>query len=135
MLENELIDVGFVGAKINDELNYTKFLGDELKLITYRDFDIQPEITISELKKVPLIINQKEAGVRKYLEEKLMQYNISFSDLNIISEIGLPEASLNVIRAGVGCAFIPSVMLDDIKQKEDIKIINIKILTHQEIIT
>lgn len=126
MLENELIDVGFVGARINDALNYTKFLGDELILITHLDYDIEPEITISELKKVPLIINQKEAGVRKFLEEKLRQYNISFSDLNIISEIGLPEASLNVIRAGLGCAFIPSVMLDGRKEKDDIKIINIK---------
>ena len=56
--------------------------------------------------------------------EKLKKHNVDLSDLNIISEIGLPEASLNVVRAGMGCAFVPSVMLDG--EKDELKIIKIK---------
>jgi DNA-binding transcriptional LysR family regulator len=126
MVENELIDIGFIGAKTNDGLIYHTFLGDELKLIAHRDFDVPSEITLAQLKKVPLIINQKEAGVRKFLTHRLKKYNIELEDLKIISEIGLPEAALNVTRTGVGCAFIPSVILEEEIKKGDLKIITIK---------
>ena len=126
MLENELIDIGFVGAGISDALDYTKFMGDELVLVTRKNFDIPSEITISDLKSVPLIINQKEAGVRKSLEEKLGAINTNLSELNVVSEIGLPEAALNVVKAGFGCTFIPSVMLDEGDDKGELKIVRIK---------
>ncbi|MFW6138316.1 MAG: LysR substrate-binding domain-containing protein [Spirochaetota bacterium] len=126
MVENELIDIGFVGARMNDTLEYTTFLGDELKLTTHKDTDIPEEIDLDYLKKVPLIINQKEAGVRRFLIQKLKEYNIDITELNIISEIGLPEASLNIIRYGVGCAFIPSFILESEMKKGDLKAITIK---------
>jgi DNA-binding transcriptional LysR family regulator len=126
MLEDELIDIGFVGAGISDALDYTKFMGDELVLVARKDFDIPSEITLSELKSIPLIINQKEAGVRKSLEEKLGASNTSLSELNVVSEIGLPEAALNVIKEGFGCTFIPSVMLDGHENKDELKVIKIK---------
>jgi len=126
MLENELIDIGFVGARISDVLDYAKFLGDELVLVTRKGDDVPSEITLSELKSLPLIINQKEAGVRKSLEEKLGSNNMSLSDFNVVSEIGLPEAALNVVRAGFGCTFVPSVMLDNGNGDDELKVIRIK---------
>jgi len=126
MVDNGLIDIGFVGAKINDRLNYTKFMGDELVLVTRKDYDIPSEITLQELKKIPLILNQKEAGVRKFLDENFKTYNININDLNIVSEIGLPEAALNVVRYGMGCTFVPSILLEDDKNKNDLKVISIK---------
>jgi len=126
MLENELIDIGFVGARISDGLDYTKFLGDELVLVTRREYDIPSEITLSDLKSVPLIINQKEAGVRKSIEEKFGTNNMSLSDFNVVSEIGLPEAALNVVRAGFGCAFVPSVLLDGSNDENEVKVVKIK---------
>jgi len=126
MVDNGLIDIGFVGARINENLNYTKFMGDELVLVTQKDFDIPSEITLQQLKKIPLILNQKEAGVRKFLEENLKKYNININDLNIVSEIGLPEAALNVVRFGMGCTFVPSIFLENDKDKDELKIISIK---------
>jgi len=126
MVENGIIDIGFVGAKLEDRLEYRSFLGDELLLVVQKDFDVPATLTLAGLKKIPLVLNQKEAGVRKFLENRLKNYNISFSDLNIISEIGLPEASLNVVRAGIGGAFIPSIMFQNIDNREDLKVIKIK---------
>jgi len=126
MVENGIIDIGFVGARQDDGLEYRSFLGDELLLVVQKDFDLPSTLTLAGLKKIPLILNQKEAGVRKFLENRLKNYNISFSDLNIISEIGLPEASLNVVRAGIGGAFIPSTMLKNVDDREDLKVIKIK---------
>ena len=126
MVENELLDMGIIGAVANDDLNYESFLGDELKLVASKQLDLPTTITLSQLKEAPLIINQKESGVRKFLEKKLEEYGIDFSDLNIISEIGLPEAALHVVRLGMGCAFIPSIICDREMKKGDLRVVNIK---------
>ena len=126
MVENEMLDVGFVGAIVDNNLNYLSFSGDELKLVASRDLDIPSKISLSQLKELPLIINQKESGVRKFLEKKLEEYNIFFSELNIISEIGLPEALLSIIRMGMGCAFIPSIIYEKVMHDGDLKVIEIK---------
>lgn len=126
MIENEIIDIGFVGAIVNDGLNYRSFSGDELKLVSHRDYEVPARITVSQLKDVPLIINQKQSGVRKFLEKKLEEYNINLSNLNIVSEIGLPETLLSVVRLGMGCAFIPSIIYEREEKKGDLKVIEIK---------
>ncbi len=126
MVENEILDMGFIGAVMDNGLNYKSFSGDELKLVSQKDFDIPSKINLSQLKEIPLIINQKESGVRKFLEKKLEDYGIYFSELKIVSEIGLPEALLSVVRMGMGCAFIPSIILERFMEEGDLKIIEIK---------
>jgi DNA-binding transcriptional LysR family regulator len=125
MVENELLDIGFVGAITQDELEFESFSGDELCLVAGRDFDVPDAISIPELKEIPLILNQKESGVRKFLLQKLEESKISISDLNIISEIGLPEALVRFVRMGMGCAFVPSIVLERELAADDLKIISI----------
>jgi DNA-binding transcriptional LysR family regulator len=126
MVEKEMLDVGFVGAVMNNDLQYRSFKGDELKLVAHKDFKVPSSITLPKLKSIPLIINQKESGVRKFLETKLSENGILFQNMNIISEIGLPEALVEFTRMGMGCAFIPSIILDREIQKGDLKVIEIK---------
>ncbi len=126
MVDNEIIDLGFVGAIINGGLNYKSFSGDELVLICSKDSGLPDEITLEELKNIPIILNQKESGVRRFLEERLKAYGLDINDLNVISEIGLPEALINVVKLGMGCAFIPSVLVEKEYNNGNIKIINIK---------
>jgi DNA-binding transcriptional LysR family regulator len=126
MVENEMLDVGFVGAVMNNDLDYKSFSGDELKLVAHRDFKVASSITLPKLKNIPMIINQKESGVRKFLERKLEENGILFENMNIISEIGLPEALIKITRMGMGCAFIPSIILDREMEKGDLKVIEIK---------
>jgi DNA-binding transcriptional LysR family regulator len=126
MVENEMLDMGFVGAITDNNLNYRSFSGDELKLVARKDFDIAEKVSLSQLKEIPLVINQKESGVRKFLEDKLVEYGMSLSELNIISEIGLPEALLSIIRMGMGCGFVPSIILDRYIKEGDLKVIEIK---------
>jgi DNA-binding transcriptional LysR family regulator len=126
MVEKEMLDVGFVGAVMNNDLEYRSFKGDELKLVAHKDFKVPNSITLPKLKTIPLIINQKESGVRKFLESKLGESGILFQNMNIISEIGLPEALIEFTRMGMGCSFIPSIILDREIQKGDLKVIDIK---------
>jgi DNA-binding transcriptional LysR family regulator len=126
MVENEMLEIGFVGAVMNNDLNYRSFSGDELRLVAHKDFDIDDSITLPDIVTVPLIINQKESGVRKFLEKKLEENGIYFDQMNIISEIGLPEALIEIVRMGMGCAFVPSIIMDREAKKGDLKSIDIK---------
>jgi DNA-binding transcriptional LysR family regulator len=129
MIENELLDIGILGAIVSNELDYTSFLGDELRLVASKQLDVPSQITLSKLKDLPLVINQKESGVRRFLEKTLEENGLYFSDLNIISEIGLPETLVNVVRLGMGCAFIPSIICEREMKKGDLKTIAIKNFT------
>jgi len=126
MVENELIDLGFVGAKVNGEFSYRSYSGDDLILICNENSQIPERITLEEIKKIPLILNQKESGVRCFLEDKLKEYSVNINDLNIISEIGLPETLINIVRMGMGCAFIPSIIVNREIEKGGIRIIDIE---------
>jgi DNA-binding transcriptional LysR family regulator len=126
MVENELLDIGIVGAIVGGGLDYRSFPGDELKLVAPKKMDIPSQITIARLKELPLVINQKESGVRKFLEKKLEEYGVTFADLNIVSEIGLPEALVHVVRLGMGCAFVPSTICDRETEKGELKVVGIK---------
>ena len=126
MVENELLDLGFIGAVTSDALEFQSFLGDELKLVANRDYDVPEEIDLSRLKEVPLILNQKESGVRKFLVRQMEESGIYLTDLNIIAEIGLPEALVKFVRLGMGCAFVPSVILDREMPAGDLKVVDVK---------
>ena len=126
MVENEIIDLGFVGAVVNGDLQYKSFSGDELVLVCSKDFPVPDTISLGELKNIPLILNQKESGVRKFLEDRFREYGLQIDDLNVISEIGLPEALINVIKLGMGCAFIPSILLQKECSDDDVKKIEIR---------
>jgi len=126
MVLNELVDVGFVGAIVDDKLEYISLKGDEIKLVAPASMEIPPKITLAQLKKVPLIINQKESGVRQFLENKLEEYRLSIADLNIVAEIGLPETIISFVKKGMGCAFLPSIILDREMQDGEMKVVDIK---------
>lgn len=126
MVENELLDLGFIGAVTSDALEFQSFSGDELKLVANRDYHVPEEIDLSQLKEVPLILNQKESGVRKFLVRQLEESGIYLADLNIIAEIGLPEALVRFVRLGMGCAFVPSVILDREMSAGDLKVVDVK---------
>lgn len=126
MVLNELVDIGFVGAIVDENLEYVSLKGDEIKLAAPASMEIPPKITLAQLKKLPLIINQKESGVRQFLENKLEEYRLKITDLNIIAEIGLPETIISFVKKGMGCAFLPSIILEREIQNGEMKIIDIR---------
>ena len=133
MVENELIDLGFVGAKVNGEFNYKSYSGDDLVLVCNEDSNMPERITLEGLKEIPLILNQKESGVRCFLEKKLNDYGININDLNVISEIGLPDTLINIVKMGMGCAFIPSIVVDREINKGGLRIVDIEnFIAHRE---
>jgi DNA-binding transcriptional LysR family regulator len=125
MVENELLDIGFIGAVTNDDLVFHSFLGDHLALIAPEDYDIPSRISVSQLKDIPLILNQKESGVRKFLLKQLESSKLDLSELNIIGEIGLPEALISFVRMGMGCAFIPSIILEQTPGPDGLKVVEV----------
>ncbi|QKT04571.1 LysR family transcriptional regulator [Ectothiorhodospiraceae bacterium 2226] len=109
MVENNVIDLGVVEAPVaNKNLVVEQCRLDQLVLI------VPPGHALAELKSVPLerlleypyICREEGSGTREVLMETLQGAQLAPSDLNIIMELGSPEAIKGAVEAGMGVSIL-----------------------------
>lgn len=89
------IDIGLVeGVSRLPNLKYTPFMEDELVLITssgskYAEKD---EISLDEMKKIPLLLRENGSGTLDVIKEELQKHGLSLSEFNIIMQLGSTES-------------------------------------------
>jgi len=62
-------------------------------------------ITLSELKKAPLIIREKGSGILKIFEKIINSLGLTMDELNIMTEMGSIDAIKSTVEAGMGISF------------------------------
>lgn len=100
LIKNE-IDFGLVEGRVkNRDLKYEIFLQDELTLVTSsKNKSIAAnEITIEQLKKLPLVLRERGSGTLEVFEYELKKHKIKLNDLNIVMYLGSTEAIKNYIE-------------------------------------
>lgn len=94
-MQEHRIDLALVeGNTRQPNLKYTPFLQDELVAIVHThskwmDYD---EITLDELKEVPLVLRERGSGTLDVLITALHKHNIKLSDLTIRMHLGSTES-------------------------------------------
>jgi DNA-binding transcriptional LysR family regulator len=99
LIKNE-IDLGLVEGRVkNHDLKYEIFLQDELTLVTSskNKSSTANEITIEQLKKLPLVLRERGSGTLEVFEYELKKHKIKLNDLNIVMYLGSTEAIKNYI--------------------------------------
>jgi DNA-binding transcriptional LysR family regulator len=89
------IDIGVVeGNSKNTQLKYVPFLKDEIVAVahTSQKLSERDEITLDELKDIPLVLREIGSGSLDVITDKLRQYKIKLKDLNIIMNLGSTES-------------------------------------------
>lgn len=105
------IDLGMVeGSSRLLNLRYTPFIKDELVVVTSTESSLAQydEITLEELKQLPLVIRENGSGSLDVLEVGLAKHQIKISSLNILIQLGSTE-SIKLFLENTDCLGIVSI--------------------------
>ncbi|WP_256200846.1 LysR substrate-binding domain-containing protein [Virgibacillus halodenitrificans] len=107
-IKDQIIDVGLIETPMDDpRIMIEPFLEDELILITAPNyFDNEDEITLEQLKNVPLITRERGSGTRAVVNQYLKQAGVTMDDLNVVMELGSTEAIKSAVESGLGVSII-----------------------------
>lgn len=101
-------DIGFiVGAVEKPGLVCEKSFSDDIHLVAAWDYDVQGGMTLSDLRKYPLItLNERFSSYRLLLEQlKSLGYNIE--DFNVLYHMDSTESVKALVAEKCGMAFLP----------------------------
>ncbi len=102
---NQSLELGFVGNQRRDShLIFKSFFEDEMVLVISpsHPFAKKKRISLEEFLTIPLILQQKGAGVRETFLESLKAQGVNLSDLNYFMELGLQDSAKSAVMAGFG---------------------------------
>ena len=125
-MQNEDIDVGFVGATDNNaKIEYKKFMEDTIVLIAPKSF--ATPIDRQDLKKYPLIARESGSGTRNSFESALAKTGeLKPSDFNIFAELTDTQAIKEAVKNGMGISYISRMAIVDELAADKLKILSVK---------
>lgn len=105
LLQKRHIDLAFVGHQIQHEELYGQLVTTD-KLVLVGGDGLKPISSLQEIENVPFIIREKGSGTRRAVEEMLKKSGVSLEALQVAAEVNSTEATLALVEAGVGYAFV-----------------------------
>lgn len=105
MVENNLIDLGIVEGPVNNKnLAVELCRNDRLVLIVPPDHPLAGEKSIppARILEYPYISREEGSGTREVIGEYLRGNGIEEDGLNVIMELGSPEAIKGAVEGGIG---------------------------------
>lgn len=115
MVENNVIDLGVVEAVVsNKNLAVELCRVDRLVAVVPPKHELaeKESLTLAEMVKYPYICREEGSGTREVILEYLDKAGIATSELNIIMELGSPEALKGAVEAGIGVTIISRATLN-----------------------
>lgn len=94
-LQEHRIDLALVEGNVRQPIfKYTRFMRDELVAVVHvcERWASCDEITVEELKKVPLVLRENGSGTLDVFISALQQHDIRMNDLNICMQLGSSES-------------------------------------------
>lgn len=94
-LINRQLDLGIVeGNSKNSQLKYIPFIKDEIVAVAHSSQPLfeKDEITLEELKKIPLVLRELGSGSLEVITDKLKKKNVKLKDLNVVMHLGSTES-------------------------------------------
>lgn len=102
-------DLGFSeGTTHNPNLHYDIFIKDEIVLTTCsgNKYLKSAEISIDQLKDLPIVIRESGSGTLNIIENALLEKGLNFQKMNIQIQLGSTESIKNYLLASNSYAFL-----------------------------
>ncbi len=109
MVENNMIDLGVVEAPVyNKNLEVEVCRLDEMQLICPPNHPLanRDKISIEQIRKYGYISREEGSGSRSVIDSYIREQGFSYSDLNVVMELGSPEAVKMSVECEVGLAVV-----------------------------
>jgi len=131
-LLNDEIDLGLVeGRTHHSDIRYTPFVKDELVLICRADHPLanRDEITLDELRAVPIVLRERGSGSLEVIEHALRGVGIRLSDLTVEMHLGSTESIKSYLSNSRCMAFISVFAVQQELQAGTLKVLDVQGLT------
>ncbi|WP_103070536.1 LysR family transcriptional regulator [Aquimarina sediminis] len=125
---NKQVDIGFTEGKTsNPLLRYETFVLDEIVLATsVTNTTIKkPEITLEELKNLPLIVREKGSGTQNIVKDSLYNNNIDMKQLSIEMTLGSTESIKTYLMHSNSYSFLSIHSISNELKNNRLKVIDI----------
>jgi len=110
-VEENRIDIGFVTLPAQGRvLDITPVMLDEFVAIAPKDFPLPARITPSSLAELPVLLFEPGGNTRRIADEWLAK---AASSLKPIMSLGSVEAIKALVGAGLGCAIVPQMAVEN----------------------
>ncbi|MDX1795109.1 MAG: LysR family transcriptional regulator [Hydrogenovibrio sp.] len=109
MVENNMIDLGVVEAPVyNKNLEVEVCRLDEMVLIVPIGHPLsnRDKISVEDMRKYRYISREEGSGSRSVIDTYIREQGLSYSDLNVVMELGSPEAVKMAVESDVGVAIV-----------------------------
>lgn len=114
MVENNMIDLGLVEAPVqNKNLEVDVCRIDEMQLICSNDHPLakRDKVTVDDFRKYGYVSREEGSGSRAVIDSYIREQGFSYSDLNVVMELGSPEAVKMAVESEVGLAVVSRTTL------------------------
>jgi DNA-binding transcriptional LysR family regulator len=110
-LGENTVDIALVTLPLSGRMfEITPIMADEFVLIAPVEMDLPTRITPGVLSAKPIILYESSANTRRIADDWLLRGGVSLKPL---MSLGSVEAIKEMVRAGLGCAILPSMALRD----------------------
>ncbi|MBD3609285.1 MAG: LysR family transcriptional regulator, partial [Gammaproteobacteria bacterium] len=109
MVENNTIDLGVVEAPVaNKNLVVETCRMDQLVLVVQPEHELATidEFDLHRLKDYPYICREEGSGTREVLRDCMQQIGLDQAELNLVMELGSPEAIKGAVESGMGISIL-----------------------------
>ena len=133
-LLNDEIDLGLVeGRTHHSDIRYTPFVKDELVLICRADHPLadRDEITLDELRAVPIVLRERGSGSLEVVEHALRGAGLRLTDLTIEMQLGSTESMKSYLSSSRCMAFVSVFAVQHELQAGTLKIVDVAGLSIQ----
>lgn len=133
-LLNKDIDLGLVeGRTHHSDIRYTPFVKDELVLVCRDDHPLadHDEITIDELKAIPILLRERGSGSLEVIEHALRGVGLRLTDLTIEMQLGSTESIKSYLGSSRCMAFVSIFAVQDKLRAGILKVLDVQGLSIQ----
>lgn len=116
------------GTTHNPKLHYDAFIKDEIVLTTRieNSYVKSGEVSISELKNLPIVIREAGSGTLNIIENALKEKGLNFQNMNIQIQLGSTESIKNYLLASNSYAFLSIHSIAKELKNHSFKIVDIQ---------